>query len=54
MMILEERKVDSYVKDRKTEPEDESEKSQWIENNKKGMKLIVDFVRDYIVPKLAK
>ena len=40
MMIFEENKVDSYVKDKRTEPEDEPEKSRWIENNKKAMKLI--------------
>ena len=29
-------------------------KSQWIENNKKAMKLIMDSVKNHIVPILAK
>lgn len=45
MMLLEECKLESYVKDKRKNPKDEIETSQWIKNNKKAMKLIVDSVR---------
>ena len=54
MMILDENNVDSFVKDKSIELENEPKKSQWIENNKKAVKLIVDSIRNHTVPILAK
>lgn len=54
MMILKENKLDSLVRENMKELESELEKTQWMENNEKAMKILVDAVRDHIVPILAK
>ena len=53
MMLLKENKLDTFVKEDKKEPKDDLEKSKWIEKNEKAMKIIVDTVRDHIVPIVA-
>ena len=54
MMLLKENKLESFVKEEKEEPKDDPDKTLWIENNEKAMKIIVDSVRDHIVPIVAK
>ena len=54
MMLLKENKIESFVKEEKEKPKDDLEKTQWIENNEKTMNIIVDAVRDHIVPIVAK
>lgn len=54
MMILIENILDQLVKNKDLEPGNEPVKFKWIEHNEKAMKLIVDVVRDHIVPILAK
>ena len=54
IMILKENKLDSFVKENKSKPENDLEKTQWIKNNEKAMKIIVDAIRDHIVPMLSK
>ncbi|XP_059069262.1 retrovirus-related Pol polyprotein from transposon RE1 isoform X1 [Cryptomeria japonica] len=53
-MILRENKVDSYVQTESAQPEDETEKSTWIEGNDKAIKIIVDGVRNNIMPIIRK
>ena len=53
-MLLKERKLESFIKEDKEEPKDDPEKSEWIEKSEKAMKIIVDIVRDHIVPIVAK
>lgn len=38
-MLLKENKLESFVREEKEEPKDDPEKTQWIENNEKAMKL---------------
>ena len=42
------------LRKRKEEPKDDPEKTLWIKNNEKAMKIIVDAVRDHIVSIVAK
>ena len=44
MMLLKENKIESFVKEEKKEPKDDLEKTPWIENNEKAMKIIVDVI----------
>lgn len=53
-MLLKENKLESFVKDEKEEPKYDPEKTLWIENNEKTMKIIVDVVLDHIVSIVAK
>ena len=53
-MLFKEKKLESFVREEKEQPKDEPEKSEWIEKNEKAMKIIVDTVRDHIVPIVAK
>ena len=54
MVLLKENKLEYFVREDKEEPKDDPEKTLWIENNEKAMKIIVDGVRDHIVPIVAK
>ena len=54
IMLLRENKLESFVREDKEEPKDNPKKLEWIEKNEKAMKIIVNAVRDHIVPIVAK
>ena len=53
-MLLKENKLESFVIEEREEPKDDLEKTLWIKNNEKAMKIIVDAVQDHIEPIVAK
>lgn len=53
-MLFKENKLETFVREVKEEPKDDPKKTLWIKNNKKAMKVIVDVIRDHIVPIVAK
>lgn len=54
IMLLKENKVETFIKPDKVKPEAEPDLSNWNEGNDKAMKIIIDGVRDHIVPILSK
>lgn len=54
MMLLKANKIEPFVKEEKEEQNDYPEKTQWIMNNEKAMKTVVDAVQDHIVPIVGK
>lgn len=53
-MILRENKVDSYVQTESAAPDNEPDETTWIEGNEKAIKIIVDGVRNNIMPIIKK
>ena len=50
MLILKEHELKTEVKNSVPEPSEKDEKAQWEKNNTKAMKLLVDRVKDHILP----
>ena len=53
-MALEEHDILNYVEEDVREPEDISQKFEWRKNGVKARKIMMYFVRDHLVPHVAK
>lgn len=54
MITLREQELEAFVEKETTIPDEEDEKRQCIKNKNKTMKLLVDIVKDHIVPIISK
>ncbi|XP_059067871.1 uncharacterized protein LOC131858597 [Cryptomeria japonica] len=54
MIALRDNELDEFVKKAVPEPDDKGEKPQWMKKNNKAMKMLVDAVKDHIVPIISK
>lgn len=54
MLALGEIELDEFVKKAILEPTEEDEKLQWKRKNHKAMKMLVDSVKDHIMPIISK
>lgn len=51
--ILEESELQSFIESDISIPEDEAKKATWKRRNNKARKIIVDFVKDHILPSIS-
>ena len=54
LMALEEHDILNYVEEDVPEPEDNLQKSEWRKNGVKERKIMMDSIRDRLVPHIAK
>src|SRR5271156_6305871 len=54
LTLLQELELDSYVEEDIKLPEDEPDKSTWKRRNNKAKKIIIDAVKDHILPSIAR
>lgn len=52
--ILEELELESYIEENLDMPNDEPQKSTWKRRNNKAKKIIIDSVKDHILPSIAR
>ena len=53
LIILREMELENYIETNTPMPENESEKTTWKRHNNKAMKIIIDSVKDHILPSIA-
>jgi hypothetical protein len=53
MMILQEMELEDYVESIKSIPDTEQEKMTWKRHNNKAMRIIIDSVKDHILPSIS-
>ena len=53
MIILREMKLEEYVESNKTIPKNDLDKTTWKRHNNKAMKIIIDSVKDHILPSIS-
>ncbi|XP_057837498.2 uncharacterized protein LOC131047712 [Cryptomeria japonica] len=53
-IVLEENDLLNYVKSVVDEPSDDSEKAQWRKNNFMARKILIDSIKDHLVPVISK
>ena len=54
LIVLREMELEKYIESNVPLPESESEKITWKRHNNKAMKIIIDLVKDHILPSIAK
>ena len=53
LIILREVKLEEYIESNITMPENEPKKVTWKRHNNKAMKIIIDSVKDHILPSIS-
>ena len=53
LLILEENDLLKFVNEKVPEPEAEDDKSQWRKNDARARRLLVDSVKDHLVPQIS-
>lgn len=53
LFILEENEIHNHVKNVITEPEGEEEKSKYMNNEGKAKKILIDSVKDHLIPHIS-
>ena len=53
MIILREMELKDYVESIKIMPDNDSEKTTWKRHNNKAMKIIIDSMKDHILPSIS-
>ena len=53
LIILREMELENYIETNLPMPENESEKATWKRHNNKAMKIIIDLVKDHILPSIS-
>ena len=53
MIILREMELEEYIETNISMPENESEKVTWKKHNNKAIKIIIDSVKDHILPSIS-
>ncbi|XP_059078157.1 uncharacterized protein LOC131876712 [Cryptomeria japonica] len=54
LIVLEENNILNYMKSVVDAPSDDSEKAQWRKNNFMARKILIDYVKDHLVPVISK
>ncbi|XP_059067626.1 uncharacterized protein LOC131858409 [Cryptomeria japonica] len=54
LIVLEENDLLNYVKSVVDEPSDDTEKAQWRKNNLMAKKILIDSVKDHLIPIISK
>ena len=53
MIVLKEMELENYVESNKAIPENDPEKSTWKRHNNKAIKIIIDSMKDHILPSIS-
>lgn len=53
LIVLREMELEKYIESNLPMPENESKKVTWKRHNNKAMKIIIDSVKDHILPSIA-
>ena len=53
LLLLEENDLLQFVKEKVPEPESKEDKPRWRKNDAKAKRILVDSVRDHLVPQIS-
>jgi hypothetical protein len=54
LFFLDENEIQKYVKEKISEPESDEEKSKHKRNEAKTKRILIDYVRDHLIPQISK